>query len=118
MKAIIKISLVSLISSGLTFMFLISFYSPEKLDVEAETIPIVPMNFASNYETINAAPTDFILAANKSIGAVVHIKNTANGSSDNYLDYFFGEDRKARVGTGSGVIVSPDGYVLTNNLTK
>jgi len=115
MKAIIKISLVSLISSGLTFMFFISFYSPEKLDVEAETIPIVPMNFASNYETINAAPTDFILAANKSIGAVVHIKNTASGSSDNYLEYFLGEDRRARVGTGSGVIVSPDGYVLTNN---
>ena len=115
MKAILKISLVSLISSGLTFMFFISFYSPEKLNVEATIAPIVPINFSSNYEAINAAPTDFVLAANKSIGAVVHIKNTANGSSDNYLDYFLGEDKRARVGTGSGVIVSPDGYVLTNN---
>ena len=115
MKAILKISLVSLISSGLTFMFFISFYSPEKLTIEAAIAPIAPMNFSSNYEAINAAPTDFVLAANKSIGAVVHIKNTANGSSDNYLDYFLGEDKRARVGTGSGVIVSPDGYVLTNN---
>lgn len=115
MKAILKISLVSLISSGLTFILFISFYSPEKLNIEAATAPIVPMNFSSNYEAINAAPTDFVLAANKSIGAVVHIKNTANGSSDNYFDYFLGEDRGARVGTGSGVIVSPDGYVLTNN---
>ena len=96
-------------------MFFISFYSPEKLNVEATIAPIVPINFSSNYEAINAAPTDFVLAANKSIGAVVHIKNTANGSSDNYLDYFLGEDKRARVGTGSGVIVSPDGYVLTNN---
>ena len=115
MKAILKISLVSLISSGLTFMFFISFYSPKKLNIEAAIAPIAPMNFSSNYEAINAAPTDFVLAANKSIGAVVHIKNTANGSSDNYLDYFLGEDKRARVGTGSGVIVSPDGYVLTNN---
>ena len=115
MKAILKISLVSLISSGLTFMFFISFYSSEKPEVEAETAPVVPMNFSSNYEAINAAPTDFVLAANKSIGAVVHIKNTANGSSDNYLDYFLGEDRRVSVGTGSGVIVSPGGYVLTNN---
>ena len=115
MKAIIKISLVSLISSGLTFMFFISFYSPKKLNIEAAIAPIAPMNFSSNYETINAAPTDFVLAANKSIGAVVYIKNTANGSSDNYLNYFLGEDKRARVGTGSGVIVSPDGYVLTNN---
>ena len=115
MKAILKISLVSLISSGLTFMFFISFYIPKKLNIEAAIAPITPMNFSSNYETINAAPTDFVLAANKSIGAVVHIKNTANGSSDNYLDYFLGEDKRARVGTGSGVIVSPDGYVLTNN---
>ena len=115
MKAILKISLVSLISSGLTFMFFISFYSPEKLTIEAAIAPIAPMNFSSNYEAINAAPTGFVLAANKSIGAVVHIKNTANGSSDNYLDYFLGEDKRALVGTGSGVIVSPDGYVLTNN---
>ena len=115
MKAILKISLVSLISSGLTFMFFISFYSPKKLNIEAAIAPIAPMNFSSNYETINAAPTDFVLAANKSIGAVVYIKNTANGSSNNYLNYFLGEDKRARVGTGSGVIVSPDGYVLTNN---
>ena len=115
MKAILKISLVSLISSGLTFMFFISFYIPKKLNIEAAIAPIAPMNFSSNYETINTAPTDFVLAANKSIGAVVHIKNTANSSSDNYLNYFLGEDKRARVGTGSGVIVSPDGYVLTNN---
>jgi hypothetical protein len=67
MKAILKISLVSLISSGLTFMFFISFYSPEKLTIEAAIAPIAPMNFSSNYEAINAAPTDFVLAANKRI---------------------------------------------------
>ena len=107
MKAILKISLVSLISSGLTFMFFISFYIPKKLNIEAAIAPISPMNFSSNYEAVKAAPTDFVLAANKSIGAVVHIKNTANGSYDNYLNYFLGEDKRARVGTGSGVIVSP-----------
>ena len=115
MKTILKISLTSLISSGLTFILITSFYSSNPEAIAEEVVPVLPVNLTSNYGAVNAAPTDFVLAANKSIGAVVHIKNTSNISSGNYLDYFLGEDERARIGTGSGVIVSPDGYVLTNN---
>ncbi|HWH74342.1 MAG TPA: trypsin-like peptidase domain-containing protein [Methylibium sp.] len=38
------------------------------------------------------------------------------GAGDPWFRYFFGEgDRQPQSGIGSGVIVSPDGYILTNN---
>ncbi len=75
---------------------------------------------------------DFTKAAENSIHAVVHIKSTVKGqesqgqrsSGNPFFDHFFGfgdEDsyggRSAQpsVGFGSGVIISKDGYVVTNN---
>ena len=52
----------------------------------------------------------------KSIDAVVHVKNTSIvEESDRWsLQFFYGDDSKKKVGTGSGVIISPDGYIITN----
>ncbi|MDR1257709.1 MAG: Do family serine endopeptidase [Tannerellaceae bacterium] len=83
-----------------------------------------------NYNTVAAENIDFTTAAEKAIHAVVHIKATTKSRSQSgarqYIDpfeYFFGfGDRgsrqrpsQARVGYGSGVIISTDGYVITNN---
>ncbi len=63
----------------------------------------------------------FRLAAQKSSSAVVSIntsKNTRSGphSTDPWFRFFFGEQGNApQVGLGSGVIVSANGYILTNN---
>lgn len=60
-------------------------------------------------------------AAQKASAAVVSIstskapKNHPN-SNDPWFRFFFGDqDNEPQVGLGSGVIVSPNGYVLTNN---
>ncbi len=69
-----------------------------------------------------AAPANsFRLAAQKASPAVVSI-NTSKAtkadprSADPWFKFFFGErDNAPQSGLGSGVIVSADGYILTNN---
>lgn len=74
-------------------------------------------------------PFDFTKAAEKSMSAVVHIKATESRESaiqrqrnQRYSDPFeyffgqsFGQQQQPRSGTGSGVIYTEDGYILTNN---
>jgi Do/DeqQ family serine protease len=68
-----------------------------------------------------APPGSFRLAAQKSSAAVVSI-NTSKAaknrprSNDPWFNFFFGEQgSEPQVGLGSGVIVSANGYILTNN---
>ncbi len=57
---------------------------------------------------------DFVAAAARVTPAVVYIKNTA-GQQVTWFDWFFSGASGQRVSTGSGVICSADGYVVTNN---
>lgn len=69
-----------------------------------------------------AAPGSLSAAAKAASGAVVSI-NTSKVASRNpnaqdpWFRYFFGDQTRSepQVGLGSGVIVSPNGYILTNN---
>ena len=75
-------------------------------------------NFKPAFEATNAtyAPTDFTDAAEKTVHAVVHVKNTAVKTGvTSIADLFNGGRKYEQVGTGSGVIISQDGYIVTNN---
>jgi Do/DeqQ family serine protease len=74
-------------------------------------------------------PFDFTRAAERSMQAVVHIKASESRQAalqrqrdlrqSDPFEYFFGQrfgyEQQPRTGTGSGVIYSADGYILTNN---
>ncbi|MCF8465576.1 MAG: trypsin-like peptidase domain-containing protein [Flavobacteriales bacterium] len=82
------------------------------------TAPIQRVNYPM------AAPegsVNFVEAANNSIHSVVHIKTkvarSSYRSSNPFYQYFFdqGLQPQTQQGSGSGVIISGDGYILTNN---
>ncbi|GAB3648933.1 trypsin-like peptidase domain-containing protein [Echinicola sediminis] len=69
--------------------------------------------------TTNMPPISFVEASEKSTGSVVFIKNFSGTDYRRYgmFDLFFGPQGgpSQRVSTGSGVIFSEDGYIITNN---
>lgn len=61
--------------------------------------------------------TDFTEAAEKTVHAVVHVKNlTVSRGNPTMRDIMYGRvPLRQAVGTGSGVIITKDGYIITNN---
>jgi Do/DeqQ family serine protease len=69
-------------------------------------------------------PVDFTVAAQMAMPAVVHIK-TQSGEAPAWHRFFWGPQNDSEgdeppypffgQGTGSGVIISPDGYIVTSN---
>lgn len=60
---------------------------------------------------------DFTVAAENTVNAVVHVKNVTLSSGQFTMnDLFSGRSsERAQTGTGSGVIINSDGYIITNN---
>ena len=114
MKSYFKLLIIGCLSSLITLIIY------DKLNTHTKELndnyqSIIPTNYV-NYNK-NVEETDFTLAASKSINAVVHIKNTSNYNeySKSWLYNLYGESAPKKIGSGSGVIISPDGYIITND---
>ncbi|MHB0754362.1 trypsin-like peptidase domain-containing protein [Polaribacter sp. M15] len=89
----------------------------------ADTTGIIQTNYTPTFDTkstaVDAASIDFTLAAERTVHSVVHVKNTSIRTQSNPFAIIFGSGNGERqfeqVGTGSGVIISADGYIVTNN---
>jgi Do/DeqQ family serine protease len=131
-KLLFGAMLICLLSVGATlgtYMFL------EKNNNQATTGGFNQSGFqAVGYNIVAAENTNFTQAAEQSVNAVVHIKSVVNPSNNQLsnrrnrsiepwgdpFEFFFGQtprelEQRPRVGFGSGVIISKDGYVVTNN---
>ncbi len=121
MKLYSKILVISLISSLLVFTLINRIDNKFDSKLTSELVNnefsglSIPANFNQNKHTTSSLP-NLTFAASKSIDAVVHVKNTSIvKDSDSWaLQFFYGDDSRKKVGTGSGVIISPDGYITTN----
>ena len=81
----------------------------------------------SPYRTVNLSLDDypdFTYAAESAVDAVVFVKVTIKSQGQQYMGddffrFFFGDQfpgqQRERQGSGSGVIIRPDGYIVTNN---
>ena len=126
MKALLK-------SIGRPIMFtaiggLVALGAAHSLGWTGKTVIIEDTNQGVSQANLTAdgplpsAPTDFVAAAERTVEAVVHVKTTAERVQNYYNpfnDLFFGRPstpEKFEVeGSGSGVILTEDGYIVTNN---
>lgn len=111
MKSTAKLLLIAILGGAISLGSYKLLLEEEHMFVEeTPSLPVYqPVNFGTT--TPGSTNPDFTEAARKSVHAVVHVKNMAVRRSP-----FFGtKPGIALQGTGSGVIVSPDGYIVTNN---
>jgi len=112
--------LVALLASSLVFGAIQVFKNPSK-NVIIEHVDKTPSKSAVYTLDENGAPVplDFTGVAEKSLGAVVHILSASGVNSrstqEESLRELFGGRRSPRIGSGSGVIINSDGYIVTNN---
>jgi len=118
MKRYSSLFLVALLSGATTLsgykLFVEKNYRSHSIITEA------PDNYGKTVGMGSAENIDFTAAADKSIHTVVHVKNVSMRTVYNPIMQFFygssgGSQQQEQIGTGSGVIISEDGYIVTNN---
>jgi Do/DeqQ family serine protease len=119
MKSFFKTLSIALLSAFCSIFIYDQFFQTGKNTNEntLEIPKLIPTNYTFNTSAYAAESTDFTKAAEKTVNAVVHVKNTSTSDDkySSYYRYFLGEEElPERIGTGSGVIVSQDGYIITN----
>jgi Do/DeqQ family serine protease len=89
---------------------------PAEVNVPRQPAELV--NYSGGFETNFP---DFTIAAAKTVHGVVHVKTTQMVQQNYHNPFFdlFGYQQDSKpepmMGFGSGVIISPDGYIVTNN---
>ena len=127
MKKIIY-SLTISIFGGITALFIHNLNFDHNKSNYNETYEMIKKEFLSKNNSVNTSydsslsiksnsNVDFTLAAEKTIHTVVHVKNTSISNWSSSMWYYFNNNisNRTRIGMGSGVIISKDGYVITNN---
>ena len=120
MNRISSLFLVSLFSGVLTLSaYKLLFDNNGYFSTNKNSIVTDAPNSYGRTVGLSTEAVDFTEAADKTIHTVVHVKNVSRQTINNPLMEFFygfgGQQSQEQVGTGSGVIISEDGYIVTNN---
>ncbi len=125
------LSLFSGVAAALGVAALMNNYQQDASTLVVNAQPSSDLHFASH--TQNASLPDLTVAAQMGVEAVVNVEihkqvrqRSSSSGSFNPFEFFFGpqsqpqqdnssEGSMQKVGGGSGVIISSDGYIVTNN---
>jgi serine protease Do len=126
---------VVLLSAGTTlgtiFAYNHFYSSPRTIQSELGRVPANYAGLFDSNKTFGEPPADFSQASQSAIPAVVHITTVIKSSASNNLrkspfsdlfgddfdDFFGGPNMRSmpQRASGSGVVISEDGYIITNN---
>ena len=112
-------NLLIALAGGLIALFVYKFAVEDENKIVIAR-DIQPVQFANLPGAINEA-LDFTYAAELTVHAVVHVKTEstiARTYRNPIYEFFYGQpyrEEQPVVGFGSGVIISDDGYIVTNN---
>ncbi|HYG02678.1 MAG TPA: trypsin-like peptidase domain-containing protein [Chryseosolibacter sp.] len=128
MKHTVKIIIIGFLAGlGGTFAGYQYLIKPELSEMQEDaSFSSVSLNSTGEYQGYSTsdfknvpadADGDFSKAAARALPSVVFINSISQGVSYNYWDWFFGENggRQTQMSSGSGVIFTSDGYIITNN---
>jgi serine protease Do len=120
--SVFSIAVISALVSVIAYSHLVK---PETKIIEVPTEQTSAAKYTSLPSGQMEQYPDFTTAAENSVNSVVHVKTLSNQSqeySNNPLfDFFFGpgapmpRQQQPVMGSGSGVILTTDGYIVTNN---
>ena len=123
MKKGILITLLSALAGGLTAYAVVKGTIPVDENLNKQITAD-----GSLFRTVNLSQDnwpDFTYAAESAVDAVVYVKvvstQTMQSAPSSIFDFFFGlpqqgaPQQREKVGSGSGVIIREDGYIVTNN---
>jgi serine protease Do len=125
-----KLSMLSLLMAGVVVGIVVSGRATDRPEIVART-PVTEAGAAEPEQAVAAAPTngpDFTRVAAQTVRAVTNIssvqvlrRSASPFANDPFFQYFFGDQgemfgrSRAEQSLGSGVVISSDGYVVTNN---
>lgn len=118
-KGIFTTLATSVVTAVIVVVVYALFFQPEVKVIKEpvkEKVELTGLNGMVAAETF-----DFTDAAEKAVHSVVHVKVKSQGNYNYnpFYEFFFGEKPNVQpepiMGFGSGVIISSDGYIVTNN---
>ena len=121
---IIPVVFTAAVTSVATLFLASRFVKSERylIPEDNKSAPVSYVNYGNS--ATNTAAVNFEFAAESSVKAVVHIKTATparvitDNSMGDVFSQLFGQRQyyiPSQTGSGSGVVVSPDGYIVTNN---
>jgi serine protease Do len=120
MKRLSNLFLVSLLSGATTLgAYKLLFENNGYFSNNKKSLTTLATDSYGKQVGLSSETIDFTEAAETTVHTVVHVKNVSYKSTHNpILEYFYGYkggQSQEQIGTGSGVIISEDGYIVTNN---